>query len=944
MLEGRGRLQVLLTLPARAVASLAELPPKSLFCRKCSFLTASLPRSAPARPTASSTKTSFISSSSPAPATAPVDRAHRRLNHRSRTFSSLAPGESERLLKTATQHPSHYDFRSVENKWIDQWRQGGLTNRDDAAKSKSRYVLCMFPYPSGNLHMGHLRVYTIGDVLARFERMRADDDTVVINPMGWDAFGLPAENAAIDRGVDAESWTRSNIASMREQLIAMGTSFDWEREVTTCDPEYYKWTQYLFLKLYKAGLVYRAASVVNWDPVDKTVLANEQVDAAGRAERSGAFVEKRKLEQWFVKITDYAEDLLADLDLLDWPDNVKHSQVKWIGKTEGVEFSSHVLLKTKKNSKSTAVSKVTIFSDQETLENATFVALSADHPILIDLEDRNVIIRNDKRQKMLTPRLSPFKKNMMGYGTGLKILNPVTGKFVPVFVAGFVTEDVPLGAIFAAPKLDKNSEFFAKRHNIPMEPIEPTKVLDPPTFRPALKYRLRDWLISRQRYWGAPVPIIHCSSCGPVPVPEEELPVVLPKSVKLTGRGDSPLNAEEWVKTTCPSCKKEARRDTDTMDTFVDSSWYWLRYLDAKNDKSICESSKSAERVPVDVYVGGVEHSILHLLYARFIGKFLLRSGIVQGKRFEEAKGEPFRSLLAQGMVLGRTLRCPDSQRYLKPEELDLTDPDNPKMKATGQSPVVSFEKMSKSKFNGVEPSEVLQKHGVDATRLYILYKAAPTDQLSWDEAGIVGMGRWLQRCWRLVKEIAEDSRSESEKVDERASLELRAYVSSTVKEVTAAVSQTRGFHVAIASLIKLTSFIESVERNSVSVENLRFAVETLIKMMGPFAPCASSEMWQIISKNESAMVIEGKWPVPEEVIFQRDIQTCVVTINGKMRGTIEVPLGAEKDVALLEAIVREPRNEVGRWLLHPETGKPLEVRRAIVKKGQNSVLVNFVV
>ncbi|KAJ3312617.1 hypothetical protein HDU76_002844, partial [Blyttiomyces sp. JEL0837] len=781
--------------------------------------------------------------------------------------------------------------------------------------------------------MGHLRVYTIGDVLARFERLRADDGVNVIFPMGWDAFGLPAENAAIDRGLDPETWTYENIASMKKQLMAMASSFDWDRELMTCDPDYYKWTQFIFLKLYEAGLVYRKDSIVNWDPVDKTVLANEQVDAEGRAERSGAIVEKRKLEQWFVKITDYAEDLLRDIDVLDWPAKVKQSQTSWIGRVDGFEVTCQLRAD---GNKVKDLPELTIFgSDKNVIENASYVAIPFDSWVL----DQK-FLPTDKAKEVLEmaqtvrdSHLSPFQKGLLGCHTGLYIQTPKVDKKLPIYLAGFIPSEFASGAFFCAPEHDTRHKDFAGAHGI-SESGNGGGDMVSWDMKQKTYYRLRDWLISRQRFWGTPVPIIHCSSCGPVPVPEDQLPVKLPKNVKLQGRGGSPLaSCEDWVKCECPKCKSpNARRDTDTMDTFVDSSWYWLRYLDPKNDKSICDPLKSKSSLPVDVYVGGVEHSILHLLYARFIGKFLQRSGYASGDDMVEWKGEPFITLLAQGMVNGKTFKCPDSGRYLKPDEVDSSDHAAPKMKDSGKLLTATWEKMSKSKFNGVDPSDMITKYGADCTRLYMLYKSHPSDELTWEEHGIVGMERWLARCFKVTTSVRDElqgvvaAKGNVATGDDAGIKDVVVATHTTIKEVTGVMTKSRSFNTALASLIKLTRSIEGYNGSKVTKEYLE-SVRSMVTMVAPFAPCAASEMWEHVRPvGDKSEVWETKWPVCDENVLKQTSQVCVIMVNGKARGHMKIDVQDAADHAKVEQLGRE--SEVGvKWLKDKKVVKVLVLK-----------------
>ncbi|KAI8852370.1 hypothetical protein BC829DRAFT_384958 [Chytridium lagenaria] len=796
---------------------------------------------------------------------------------------------------------------------------------DDVRK---KYILSMFPYPSGNLHMGHLRVYTIGDVIARFEKMNNPNGTFVINPMGWDAFGLPAENAAIDRGVDPNIWTRSNIATMRKQFGSMALAFDWEREIATCDPSYYRWTQYLFLKLYEAGLIYRKGAIVNWDPVDQTVLANEQVDDQGRAERSGAVVERRLLKQWFIRITSYADDLLKDLELVDWPERVKLLQRHWIGKEEGweLDFKMH----------SGTGLKVFVTTPIAAL-GSSHITMSCEHELL---QHSTIPNFSDEVSKFID---SVKSGRVPSYDcpTGLTAINPITGRDVEIWLTA------------AAPLFDKEGNELARLQEVSNQSDGEEVVSQISSLGPKkANFKMRDWLISRQRYWGTPIPMIHCRNCGVVPVPETDLPVLLPTDVNLTGRGKSPLaDHDEWSKCQCPKCgSKDAKRDQDTMDTFVDSSWYWLRYLDAKNNKSICDPKLASSLLPVDTYIGGVEHSIMHLLYARFIGKFILRSGLAgdtESSAFARLKGEPFKSLLVQGMVTGKTLKCPDTGRYLKPDDVDFSDEANPKVKLTGKKAATTYEKMSKSKYNGVNPSDIIERYGADCTRLSILYRAAPADELAWEEQGIVGIERWLARLRKMVQSVALASKVDSTHLEQPSHQVLRKTIHKTIQEVTHAMSSTRSFHVAIASLIKLTHAIEdalTLRKPLIVYPNgerdaIWEATTCIIRMLHPFAPSVAREIWDEMHLKMTENAEFDIWPSYDVSLLKDDVMVCVIMINGKSRGTFSIPVDMCSSTDVVEQLARE--SDVGKkWLVDQKTGEAQPVKKVLVLKGGS--VVNF--
>ncbi|KAH7378150.1 hypothetical protein BKA64DRAFT_688039 [Cadophora sp. MPI-SDFR-AT-0126] len=703
-------------------------------------------------------------------------------------------GEMEEASKTGQgKRKQHANEFLEKNKAIKDKYQDGLFN-----ESKDRkYVLPMFPYPSGNLHLGHLRVYTISDVLARFHRMQGFE---VTHPIGWDAFGLPAENAAIERGVEPATWTKQNIQKMKSQLEAMNGEWDWDREFATCEPEFYRHTQQLFLLLHKAGLAYQAESLVNYDPVDKTVLANEQVDSNGYSWRSGAKVEKKMLKQWFFKISEYRQELLDGLKELEkngsWPERVLSMQKNWLGKSTGARIKFPVVAYDQQTH-----SDIEVFTTRpDTIYGVQYLALAATHPIVQSLAKADVEL-----QAFLDTIPALPQDSKVGYLLPhVRALNPLayedstpdaTKASLPIYVAPYVLGDYGDGAVMGVPGHDTRDHSFWKHNRdddpvrfvISQSPDEATSVLQTSPFvhhghltkhsgphaglttavatkkivnllkskglgSEAETWRLRDWLVSRQRYWGTPIPIIHCGSCGAVPVPDDQLPVELPPvdSHWAKGKTGNPLeHAHDWINTPCPKCGEVAKRDTDTMDTFVDSSWYFMRFPDPKNPNSPFSAEAANANLPVDLYIGGVEHAILHLLYSRFISKFLATTPLwPNGAKFI---GEPFKKLLAQGMVHGKTYSDPNTGRFLKPDEVDLTDPSKPLITATDEIANVSFEKMSKSKYNGVDPGTCMTKYGADATRAHILFQAPVSEVLEWDEEKIAGVTRWLRRLYEMI-------------------------------------------------------------------------------------------------------------------------------------------------------------------------------------------------
>jgi leucyl-tRNA synthetase len=821
---------------------------------------------------------------------------------------------------------ARYNPQAIERKWQAHWREIGLDRTPElTAESRKFYALSMFPYPSGSLHMGHVRNYTITDVIARHKRMQG---YAVLHPMGWDAFGLPAENAAIDRGIPPAKWTYQNIAQMRDQLQRLGLSYDWEREITTCAPDYYKWTQWLFLQFFKAGLAYQKEAPVNWDPVDQTVLANEQVDAEGRSWRSGARVEKRLLKQWFLKITAYADQLLADLEKLSgWPERVRTMQENWIGQSVG----ARVLFKTETGE------ELPVFTTRpDTLWGATFMVLAPEHPLVEQLTtpEQQAAVKAYQAEAAARSEIerSAEDREKTGVWTGSYAINPVNQERIPIWIADYVLMGYGTGAIMAVPAHDQRDFEFARKFGLPIKlvvqppqggvetaedlqaawtgegvlinsgPLNGIPVGKGPgqsveraiawleeqgLGERQVNYRLRDWLISRQRYWGCPIPVIHCPRCGIVPVPEEDLPVLLPEDVELTGRGGSPLaQLEEWVKVKCPTCGAEARRETDTMDTFICSSWYFLRFSDPRNDREIFRKDLVNAWLPVDQYVGGIEHAILHLLYARFFTKVLRDLGLLN---FDE----PFSRLLTQGMVQARTYYNPNKSgkdRWI-PTAL-VKDPNDPRDPETGEPLQVIYATMSKSKGNGVDPEEVLANYGADTARMFILFKAPPEKDLEWDDADVEGQFRFLNRVWRQVYDFVSrggGTASLQAKVEAgsltKAERDLRRAVHTAIKEVSEDLEEYQ-FNTAIAELMKLSNALAEagIPDSPVYAEGIR----TLVLLLAPFAPHIAEELWQALGGTDS--VHRQSWPSYDPVALVADTVTIVVQVNGKLRGSFEAP------------------------------------------------------
>ncbi|AQZ18251.1 NAM2 (YLR382C) [Zygosaccharomyces parabailii] len=792
-----------------------------------------------------------------------------------------------------------------------------LSNRNK--NDRGIYILSQFPYPSGTLHMGHVRVYVISDSLSRFYRQNGYN---VIHPMGWDAFGLPAENAAIDRGIDPADWTRTNIFKMKAQMGNMLASFDWQRELATCDPEYYKFTQMIFLELFKHGMAYRKEAEINWDPVDKTVLANEQVDSNGRSWRSGAVVQKKQLSQWFLGITQFAHELNRDLKMLTkWPTKVKSMQRHWIGESHGTQISFAI--------DKTEHEHIDVFTTRcETIFSAQYLALAINHPLvkkyatsdpsLHDFINENKDLPKDsKRGHLLASVLAE---------------NPLTGLKIPVYAATYVLGEYGESAVMGVPAHDERDYEFWNQ-NCPGKPIvpclEPTNGCPdsatlPYTARdtlmgsiagvykglssqearqkisenlqalyvggPKVQYRLRDWLISRQRYWGAPIPIIHCDDCGIVPVPERDLPVVLPTVKGLKSKGNPLSQIPEFVNVNCPSCGKPAKRETDTMDTFMDSSWYYFRYLDPKNRQFPFGFEAASKHLPVDLYIGGVEHAILHMLYSRFIAKFLGSIGMWEGS---SNNFEPFKQLVTQGMVQGKTYIDPDNGGFLKPSDLEFLSNSELKqekvvIKASGKEPRISFEKMSKSKHNGVDPNKIIGKYGPDAVRAHILFLAPISESLNWDESKIVGVERWLHKLLNLSSIVAA---KDVHKVDLKtppnlndAEIKFHNEIQKLLKSITDSFSNSLSLNTVVSDYMKFTNALDeavktNVVRDSIALQNM----QKLIKVIYPVVPSISEEAREILNQGQNWNWDSNSWPHNEPLIESNTMDFQIV-VNGKAR------------------------------------------------------------
>ena len=761
---------------------------------------------------------------------------------------------------------SVYDFKKIEQKWQKIWTENDQYKTDTTDSSKPNYyTLEMFPYPSGNIHMGHVRNYSIGDVVARFKKMEGYN---VLHPMGWDSFGLPAENAAIKHGVHPHKWTMANIEDMKGQLKLLGLSYDWEREVATSTPEYYKFTQEIFLKFLEAGLAYKKKSFVNWCPSCETVLANEQV-VGGQCERCDAVVVKKDLEQWYFKTTAFAEELLQDLDTLDgWPEKVKTMQRNWIGKSNGAELIFDI--------DGTDKSMTVYTTRPDTTYGVTFMVLAPESELVQELvkgteyeADVNAFIQKMHTKTEIERTASDVEKE--GMFIGKYVINPVNGKKIPVWIANYVLADYGTGAIMAVPAHDDRDRDFAEKFNLDIIPVidEDNKMINSEEFngmdaseafegiveklakenrgKKTVNYRLRDWLLSRQRYWGCPIPVVYCDDCGIVPVDKKDLPVLLPTDVEFTGKGESPLTtSKEFATTACPCCGKEARREVDTMDTFVDSSWYFLRYIDPKNTEEPFSKEMVNKWMPVDQYIGGVEHAIMHLLYSRFFVKAFKSMGMVD---FDE----PFKNLLTQGMVL------------------------------------MDGSKMSKSKGNTVSPIEIINKYGADTARLFVLFAAPPERDLDWSEQGVEGCFRFLNRVYRLVDELAEVAKTNAEvKAVTKEDKAMRLVIHSTLKKVTADLSEKFGFNTAIAALMELIN--EMYKYKELDTRNdgiIREGIETIVTILAPFTPHIGEELWTMIGKEGSVFNIS--WPKYDESALVQDEVEVIVQVNGKLRDKISM-------------------------------------------------------
>jgi len=814
----------------------------------------------------------------------------------------------------------HYDAQAIEKKWQQQWADSNSDAplNDEATQGKNYYCLEMFPYPSGNLHMGHVRNYCLGDAVARYKRMQGFN---VLHPVGWDAFGLPAENAAIKHQRPPAEWTYANIDQMRVQLKRLGLSYDWSREIATCKPEYYRWEQWMFTKLMEKGLAYQKEAEVNWCEPCHTVLANEQVED-GVCWRCDTAVVKKNLKQWFIKITDYAEELLDDLDQLSgWPEKVVGMQRNWIGKSSGAEVSFKVEGRDE---------VLDIFTTRpDTLMGVTYMAVAAGHPLAVQAAENNPELTEFLKEcaTISTKEADVATMEKKGMALGVNAIHPVTGKAVPVWVANFVLMGYGTGAVMSVPAHDQRDFEFARKYGLHIQQVisnsEGDANVDEAAFTDAgvlinsgafdglasetakqsitawltkhakgeerIQYRLRDWLVSRQRYWGAPIPVIHCEDCGAVAVPEKDLPVVLPEDLQPTG-GSSPLTeCEAFLNVDCPKCGKVSQREADTFDTFMESSWYMNRYISARSETAMVEADDMQRWAPVDQYIGGVEHAVLHLLYARFYHKLMRDMGLFDG---EKVGSEPFKNLLTQGMVL-----------------MDGT-------------------KMSKSKGNTVDPNAIIERYGCDTARLFTLFAAPPEKDLEWEDSGVEGAHRFLNRVWRLFEKLHHEADGED---DEKTIKDLRRTIHVTIEKVTRAFEHGFAFNVAIAAQMELANALQGFEvKGKAGKAAVQEGLQALVKMLSPFVPHFACECGEQLGFDKNAVMMA--WPKVDETALVQDEIALIVQIQGKKRGEVMVPIDVDQDTAL--ALAKE-NSAVAKWL------EGMQIVKVILVKGR---LLNIVV
>ena len=814
---------------------------------------------------------------------------------------------------------TRYDPQAAEEKWRAAWEAADLFRTKtpaEAGDAPKAYVLEMFPYPSGRLHMGHVRNYAMGDVVARHKRANGHN---VLHPMGWDAFGMPAENAAMQNKVHPGEWTYQNIDAMRAQFKKLGLSLDWSREFATCDAEYYGDQQALFLKFLEKGLVYRKASKVNWDPVDQTVLANEQV-IDGKGWRSGAVVEQRELTQWFFKITEYADDLLESVLQLDrWPEKVRTMQANWIGRSNGLQMRFPFA----GDAPEGFADGVEVFTTRpDTLFGASFIALSPDHPLTLQLAETSDALQDFRAKcaQIGTSEEAIEKAEKLGHDTGLTVKHPFEDRELPVWVANFVLMGYGTGAVFACPAHDQRDVDFARKFDLPVIPVVLPPEADADTFAVetdaytgpgtifnsdflngldidtakdtaiskieemglgarTVNYRLRDWGVSRQRYWGCPIPVVHCEDCGVVPVPEDQLPVRLPDDVSFDTPGNPLEHHPSWKHVACPKCGKPARRETDTLDTFVDSSWYYARFA------SVSDLEERAYWLPVDQYVGGVEHAVLHLLYARFFSRAMRDVGVL-----DLPSGEPFAGLFTQGMVTHETYKSAEGA-WLQPAEVEQRDGNWIEIATGAPATVGPIEKMSKSKKNTVDPDTIIAKFGADVARWFVLSDSPPERDVEWTQSGVEGSARFAQRLWSVFDALPE---GEAAPADDAASLALRKTSHKAVAAIDKAIEEFR-FNSAVATIHEWVSALKKAENAGDAVLGARIeGASMLARCLTPFMPHLAESCWERIGKD--GFVSAASWPVADPTLTTDDSVTMAVQINGKRRAEITVPKSMDKD------------------------------------------------
>ena len=787
-----------------------------------------------------------------------------------------------------------YDAQKIEQQAQEYWQKNKSFHAVEDKTKQKYYCLSMFPYPSGKLHMGHVRNYSIGDVISRFQKMQGKN---VLQPIGWDAFGLPAENAALKNKTPPAKWTYENISYMKQQLVQLGFGYDWSREIATCHPKYYKWEQWLFIKLFEKGLVYKKNSVVNWDPVDQTVLANEQV-IDGRGWRSDALIEKKEIAQWFMKITDYAEELLTSLDdLSGWPESVKTMQKNWIGKSVGLEID--FVMENYEN--------LCVYTTRpDTLFGVTYLAIAAEHPLAIEAGKNNASVQSfiNECKTIQTSEAAMETMEKRGVDSGLICIHPITGQEVQIWIANFVLMGYGTGAVMSVPAHDERDYEFAKKYNIPIVPvikphdseldisseafIEKGVLFNSGGFdglssedafdaiadnlesqnlgQRQTKYRLRDWGVSRQRYWGCPIPIINCPKCGPVAVPETQLPVVLPEEISFNGVGSPIKKMPDFFQTTCPSCGASSERETDTFDTFFESSWYFARYACVNSDNAMLDD-RANYWLEVDQYVGGIEHAILHLLYARFFNKLLRDEGLIK-------TSEPFSNLLTQGMV------------------------------------IKDGAKMSKSKGNTVDPAEMIERYGADTVRLFILFAAPPTQDLEWIDSGLEGAHRFIHKIYRIVSQFLQDKDGSRVAVLDPSKLtkeqkEIRQKTHLSLQKITDDVSRRHSFNTAIAMLMELSNLLNKF--NLTDGQSMAIRAETIdiiLKSLSPFTPHICHKLWLDLGHKDA--IINELWPVIDMQALKQDEIQIVVQVNGKLRAKITVDANAKNNEIESIALVDE--------------------------------------